>query len=88
MEGEHDVYLLPLHPYLSLPHVTVSLSLSLSFLSGALLVHKCVHAHALALMTFASLYDVDGDTTTVGICSFFFKSATLCAFESMTSFAS
>ena len=61
MEVEHDVYLLPLHPYLSLHHVAVSLSLSIYFLSGALLVHKCVHAHALALMTFASLYDVDGD---------------------------
>jgi hypothetical protein len=59
MEVEHDVYLLPLHPYLSLHHVMVALSLS--FLSGSLLVHKYVHAHALALMTFASLYDVDGD---------------------------
>ena len=61
MEVEHDVYLLYFNPYLSLLHVGVALSLSLSFLFGALLVHKCVHAHALALMTFASLYDVDGD---------------------------
>jgi hypothetical protein len=61
MEVKHDVYLLSLHPYLSLHHVAVALSLSLSCLSGALLVHKCVHAHALALMTFASLYDVGGD---------------------------
>jgi hypothetical protein len=61
MEVEHDVYLLPLHFYLSLPHVAVALSLSLSFMFGALLVHKCINAHALALMTFASLYDVDGD---------------------------
>jgi hypothetical protein len=61
VEFEHDVYLLPFHPYLSLHHVGVSLSLSLSFLSGALLVLKCVYAHALALMTFAYLYDVDGD---------------------------
>ena len=59
MEVECDVYLLPLHPYLSLHHVAVALSLS--FLFGSLLVHKCVDAHALALMTFASLYDVDGD---------------------------
>jgi hypothetical protein len=35
--------------------------LLIGFLSGALLVHKCVDAHALALMTFVSLYDVDGD---------------------------
>jgi hypothetical protein len=35
--------------------------LLIGFLSGALLVHTCVDAHALALMTFASLYDVDGD---------------------------
>jgi hypothetical protein len=35
--------------------------LLISFLSGALLVHKCVDAHALALMNFVSLYDVDGD---------------------------
>jgi hypothetical protein len=61
MEVEHDVYLLPFHPYLSLHHVGVALSLSLSFMSGTLLVHKCVHAHALALMNFSSLYDVDGE---------------------------
>jgi hypothetical protein len=35
--------------------------LLLGFLSGALLVHKCVESHALALMTIVSLYDVDGD---------------------------
>jgi hypothetical protein len=35
--------------------------LLIGFLSGALLVHKCVDAHALAVMTVVSLYDVDGD---------------------------
>jgi hypothetical protein len=35
--------------------------LLIGFLSGALLVHKCVDAHALALMIVVSLYDVDGD---------------------------
>jgi hypothetical protein len=35
--------------------------LLIDFLSGALLVHKCVDAHAFALMTVVSLYDVDGD---------------------------
>jgi hypothetical protein len=33
----------------------------IGFMYGALLVHKCVDAHALALMIFVSLYDVDGD---------------------------
>jgi hypothetical protein len=36
--------------------------LLIGFLFGALLVHKCVDAHALSLMTFVSQYDVDGDT--------------------------
>jgi hypothetical protein len=35
--------------------------LLIGFCYGSLLVHKCVDAHALALMTFVSLYDVDGD---------------------------
>ena len=35
--------------------------LLISFLSGALLVHKFVDAHAYALMIVMSLYDVDGD---------------------------
>jgi hypothetical protein len=33
--------------------------LLIGFCYGSLLVHKCVDAHALALMTFVSLYDVD-----------------------------
>jgi hypothetical protein len=35
--------------------------LLIDFMSGALLVHKYVDAHTLALMNFVSLYDVDGD---------------------------
>jgi hypothetical protein len=35
--------------------------LLIGFLSGSMLVHKCVDAHALALMTIVSLYGVDGD---------------------------
>jgi hypothetical protein len=35
--------------------------LLIGFLSGSLLVHKCVDAYTLALMIFVSLYDVDGD---------------------------
>jgi hypothetical protein len=35
--------------------------LLIGFLSGALLVHTCVDAHALACMTVVSLYDADGD---------------------------
>jgi hypothetical protein len=33
----------------------------IDFLSSSLLVHKCVDAHALALIIVVSLYDVDGD---------------------------
>jgi hypothetical protein len=36
--------------------------LLIGFLFGSLLVHKCVDAHALALIIVVSLYDVDGDT--------------------------
>jgi hypothetical protein len=35
--------------------------LLIGFLSGALLVHKCVEAHTLSLMIVVSLYDVDDD---------------------------
>ena len=35
--------------------------LLIGFLCGALLVHKCVDAHALAFMNFAFLYDEDGE---------------------------
>jgi hypothetical protein len=35
--------------------------LRIGFLFGTMLVHKCVNAHALALMTIVSLYDVDDD---------------------------
>jgi hypothetical protein len=33
----------------------------IGFLFGSMLVHKCVDAHALALMIVVSLYDVDDD---------------------------
>jgi hypothetical protein len=35
--------------------------LLIGFLSGAMFLHKCFDAEALALMTVVSLYDVDGD---------------------------
>jgi hypothetical protein len=35
--------------------------LYIGFLSGSLLMHKCVDAHALVLMVVVSMYDVDGD---------------------------
>jgi hypothetical protein len=62
--------------------------LLIGFLPGSLLVHKCVDAHAIALMNVVSLYDVDGDIQIVGICFVFVKFATHCVCESMASLAS